>query len=365
MSAPHASGALALLLSAYPNLSADRQAAGLESSALDLGGAGPDNDFGYGRLDVLGAFYWLANVPDYTLTVSPSPATVAAGDTATYTVTVTSVNGFSGEVSLALSGLPASGAGYSFAPPMISGGAGTSTLTLTTPGSVSPGTYGLTITATSGSISHTVPLDLIITPPPDFDVSAAPGSASTSPGGAVSYIVTVGAVNGFTGDVSLALSGLPASKAGWTFAPPTITGGAGTSTLTVTTAGSLAPGTYALTITATSAAVSHPIPISLVVARDFTVSVDPPSLTLSRGQSGTYAVTTAPVGGFRGTVALSVTGLPAGASASFAPKGVVAPASSVLTVRTKTSTRRGTFTVTLIATRGSLIHTASLTLVVT
>ncbi|MCA9987397.1 MAG: S8 family serine peptidase, partial [Anaerolineales bacterium] len=48
LSAPAASGALALLLSAYPNLSVGRLEASLTTSALDLGSAGPDNTFGYG-----------------------------------------------------------------------------------------------------------------------------------------------------------------------------------------------------------------------------------------------------------------------------------------------------------------------------
>ncbi|MFN8597521.1 MAG: S8 family serine peptidase [Anaerolineae bacterium] len=52
LAAAHVSGALALLLSAQPHLSADEQAALLTSTAADLGTAGPDNDFGYGRLDV-------------------------------------------------------------------------------------------------------------------------------------------------------------------------------------------------------------------------------------------------------------------------------------------------------------------------
>lgn len=55
LAAAHVSGALALLLSARPGLSADEQAALLTDSAVDLGAPGPDNEFGYGRLDVAGA----------------------------------------------------------------------------------------------------------------------------------------------------------------------------------------------------------------------------------------------------------------------------------------------------------------------
>jgi subtilisin family serine protease len=55
LAAAHVSGALALLLSARPHLSADEQAALLQSTAVDLGTPGPDNAFGYGRLDVASA----------------------------------------------------------------------------------------------------------------------------------------------------------------------------------------------------------------------------------------------------------------------------------------------------------------------
>ena len=56
IAAPHVSGTLALLLDAFPDLSADRQAAALEDAALDLGSTGPDNTYGFGRLDALAAY---------------------------------------------------------------------------------------------------------------------------------------------------------------------------------------------------------------------------------------------------------------------------------------------------------------------
>ena len=53
LAAAHVSGALALLLSARPGLSANEQANLLTSTAIDLGERGPDNEYGYGRLDVV------------------------------------------------------------------------------------------------------------------------------------------------------------------------------------------------------------------------------------------------------------------------------------------------------------------------
>ena len=60
MAAPHVGGALALLLCAYPGLSVEQQRAALIATCQDLGEAGPDNSYGYGRLDVLAAYQWLS-----------------------------------------------------------------------------------------------------------------------------------------------------------------------------------------------------------------------------------------------------------------------------------------------------------------
>ena len=96
-----------------------------------------------------------APAPDFSL------AATSAG-----VVTVTALNGFSGAVALSASGLPA-GATASFAPASING-AGTSTLTVNAP----PGTYNLTITGTSGSLSHQAAIALSIAPTP----AAAPAA---------------------------------------------------------------------------------------------------------------------------------------------------------------------------------------------
>jgi subtilisin family serine protease len=85
--APHVAGGLALLLSAFPNLNAVTQEQALINSAVDLGAAGPDDVFGYGRLNLLSAFNWLAAAP--TETPSPLPtSTIEAVLTDTPTPTL-------------------------------------------------------------------------------------------------------------------------------------------------------------------------------------------------------------------------------------------------------------------------------------
>jgi serine protease AprX len=74
LASPHVAGGLALILSAHPNLSAAEQQSLLINSAIDRGVTGPDNIYGYGRLDVLAAF----NLLDSRPTATPLPTETAA-----------------------------------------------------------------------------------------------------------------------------------------------------------------------------------------------------------------------------------------------------------------------------------------------
>ena len=96
-SAPHVAGALALLLSAKPGLSVQQQETILQSSAVDLGAAGPDNDYGYGRLDVQRAYGWLLNSATVGFAVTNLTAAETSG---TLPITVTRAGGLAFPVSV-------------------------------------------------------------------------------------------------------------------------------------------------------------------------------------------------------------------------------------------------------------------------
>jgi hypothetical protein len=96
---------------------------------------------------------------DFSLSVSPTAQSVRRGNTATYTVTITPANGFSGSVTLSLSGQP-SGSTVTFTP---NPATGTSTLTIRTQSTTSRRTYSLTIKGVSGSLSHTTSVSLTVT----------------------------------------------------------------------------------------------------------------------------------------------------------------------------------------------------------
>ena len=103
--------------------------------------------------------------PDFSLSMSPSSQTVAAGRVSgNYTVTITSTNGFTGTVKLDSGGLPA-GSTYTFNPVSV-GGSGSSILSVMAPGGTAAGVYPFTITATSDSVGHTGSATLVVGPPP-------------------------------------------------------------------------------------------------------------------------------------------------------------------------------------------------------
>ena len=199
--------------------------------------------------------------PDFSLTAAPSTQSVAVGGSTTYTATVTAQNGFAGTTSFAATGLP-TGATATFNPTTVTG-TGSSTMTVTTSGSTPVGGYTLTITGTSGSLSHQTTATLVVTTAADFSLTAAPSTRSVAVGGSTTYTATVTAQNGFAGTTSFAATGLPTGATA-SFNPTTVTG-TGSSTMTVTTSGSTPVGSSTLTITGTSGSLTHQTTVTLAV----------------------------------------------------------------------------------------------------
>ena len=112
-------------------------------------------------LAVYGLLPGVPTSPDFNIS-GTTTATVAAGGTAAYSVSVAALNGFTGTVTLSVSGLP-SGATASFNPASINS-SGSSTLQVATTASTPTGTYSLTITGTSGSDVHSYTAQLTVSP---------------------------------------------------------------------------------------------------------------------------------------------------------------------------------------------------------
>jgi serine protease AprX len=96
---------------------------------------------------------------DFSLSASPASRTVKRGQSTTYTVTVTALNGFNGAVTFSVSGLPG-GASASFNPTSVTG-SGSSTMTVTAGNQ--RGTFTLTVTGISGGLQRTTNVTLTVT----------------------------------------------------------------------------------------------------------------------------------------------------------------------------------------------------------
>jgi hypothetical protein len=101
------------------------------------------------------------------------------------------------------------------------------------------------------------------------------------------------------------------------------------------------------------------------VSNDFAISTNPASGSVTAGSAATTTVGTSVVSGTAESVALSASGLPSGASASFNPSPVTAGGSSTLTITTSASTPVGSYPVTITGTAASATHTTTYTLSVT
>ncbi|WDZ86968.1 S8 family peptidase [Micromonospora cathayae] len=84
--------------------------------------------------------------------------------------------------------------------------------------------------------------------------------------------------------------------------------------------------------------------------QDFSVAVTPAAGSVNPGGSLTATVATTTTVGSPQTVALTASGLPAGATASFSPASISTGASATLTIAASASTGPGTYTVTITAT---------------
>ena len=227
--APHGAGVAALLLQAAPCLLNGSQGALADATArtdlrnlilnnaVDLGTSGPDDVYGYGRIDALAA-------------ASATIPTAKAGSNQ-----IVNGTGASG-ASVTLNG---SGSSVPLACPLTYSWTGTcGNASGVSPAATCPfGTNneGLTVTDNGVTISQESSVQITVT---DFKINPSPSSASASPGQSATYTLSISPQYGaFTNAVSLACSNLP-SRSACSFSPSSVTLGSSgaTSKLTISTA---------------------------------------------------------------------------------------------------------------------------------
>lgn len=311
-----------------------------------------------------------ALLEDFTFTATPGTvALTAGGSTQQVTLTSGAVNGYNALIAVTITGLPA-GVTASPSSVIMTPGA-TQVITLTAAATAATSSSTVTMTGTSGVRVHsaTVAVSVTAVPPPDFTLAVSPTTVGVTAGGATgSTTVSVGGVNGFGAGVGISVSGLPAGVS-VSPAAPTIAAG-GSQALTVTAAASAAAGSSTITVTGTSGALVHTATFTLTVAAapppaDFTLMVNPTTVSVTAGGAGgSTLVSVSGVNGFSSGVGITVSGLPAGVSASPATPTIAAGGSQSITLTAAASAAAGTSTITVTGTSGGLVHTATFMLTI-
>lgn len=193
------------------------------------------------------------NVGDFSMGLSPQVLQLVPSGNGSYELTVASTNMFNQVVTFTCGGLPA-GASCS-AIPFTYPPTGATPLTVGVDTQNVPiGNYQITVTGTSGPITHTATAQLQVS---DFAASVAPLTATLKAGGSANFNVAVSPVNGFNGSVNFWCS-TSSGLISCSFNPSTATvaaNGTATSVLTLTASSQaasarkgLAPNTYARTV---------------------------------------------------------------------------------------------------------------------
>ncbi len=222
--------------------------------------------------------------------ITPSTRTIqlAKGDSDTNDfVNVVSLNSFSGTVTISASCSPA-GPVCTVPPPadvMISpGNPSFAGLNVTVPKTVSPGTYTLNITGTSGSLPpNSVTIQLII-PAPDFTIAANPSSLKFNVTASGLANITLSSSGNFNGTVTLSVKINDPALASATLLNQTLILSAKGSNSTKLTVAASIQGGYSVNVTATSGSLSHSSTVSVTVL-DFFLQVPNKVLTVVNGSS--------------------------------------------------------------------------------
>lgn len=204
--------------------------------------------------------------------------------------------------------------------------------------------------------------------PGDYTLSATPASVSLAPGGSTTLSVLASATGSFAGTINVTITGLPA---GITATPSTLALTPGTAqALTLKASSSSVAGSATITLTGTSGTLVHTVAASLTVTApiappDFSLSVSPTSLSIMAGGTGSaIAVSATAANGFTGTVAVTLTGLPQGVTATPSMLSLAPGKAQNITLTAAASAATGSATVAFTGTSGTLNHSAALALTI-
>ena len=195
----------------------------------------------------------------------------------------------------------------------------------------------------------------------DFSITTTPASQTVAPGGSANFTNIINALDGFSTNVNLTVSGLPTGATA-NFNPATVTN-SGNSTLTISTSGSTPIGSHPISIIGTGGTLAHTNTVTLMVS-GFMLSATPSAQTVVAGAGTNFTVTVTTNSAFTGNVALGISGSPSDATAMFSPANLSQSGASTLTIQTTTNDASGNYPLTIGGTNGSLVLSASVMLTI-
>ena len=208
------------------------------------------------------------NSPNFSLTANPTSIGVIRGSAGNMTtITLKSLNGFAGTVSLTATPSDSGLADY-FNPASVtlaSGGSGTSTISVST-SSTAPGFYSIMVNGTSGSTTNATTLSITVTIP-DFRMNPSPFSLSLAQGSSATTTITITSLSGFKGTLTITGTISPSGPS-VSFNPASValfSGGSVTSVMTLSTNGSVGTGTYTVTVTVTNGTLTHSTTVPVTI----------------------------------------------------------------------------------------------------
>jgi uncharacterized membrane protein len=290
--------------------------------------------------------------PTFSISANPESIVLPAGVAGSSVVTLTSLNGFSDNVSLSLQVvIPNTNApAVSFSPTTIAlsrGQTASSTLTVTPTASTASGGYNVLLQASSNTVSDTWTVQVFVgTPQTDFNATTSPSLVTVLPGDSTTSRIALTSINGLSGTVSLSqclscVSPVVPERPMMTFGPGQVTlgsNGQANATLTFSTNSTTPVGSYDLVVTARKGTVLHFLSLILIVESrpDFSLATSSSDISFSSGSAGSDGILVTALNGFIGTVSFNESSTPA--------TGLVASCTNVtLTTSTITGTSACSF----------------------
>ncbi len=301
----------------------------------------------------------------FTITPTPSSRSIGAGDSAQFILSIQPVGGFSQTAFLtAIVPVTCTGCASNIAPsqniPPFS-----ATMLVTTSTSTGSGSYVFEvdghISNSTGPIVYSAGVTVIVGAA-NFTVSVTPTARNVTAGGQAPFSVSVAAVGSFNMPVSLTASvpsGFSESISPSLNVPPY------SAKLLVGVPNTASAATYLVTVTGSSGGSTYQTSVQLNVRLwNFTVSISPPSVSMSQGGSATFMVSVQKTNNFTGVVSLSASASASNINTTLLPSSGSPNYTSTMRVDVGFSVSPGTYIVLVQASGGGVSRVALANVVV-